>query len=83
MIINHNKKLLKISPFIYKKSPFYKIVKLVSTPSKIFTIKLDTLRVIQISIGQAVMILETTKGLLTHREALKLKISGRILCVLL
>ena len=82
MIINRGKKLVKISPFIYKKSPFFKSIRLVSTPSKAFTIKLSTLRVLQPSLGQSLMILETTNGLITHREALKLKISGRILCVI-
>ena len=77
------KKLIKISPFIYKKTPFFKNIRLVSTHSKVFTIKLPTLRVVQKSLGQAIMVLETSKGLLTHTEALKLNVSGRILCVIL
>lgn len=83
LILNHNKKLIKLSPFIYKKSPFYKNVRLISTPSKVFTVKLKTLRLICTSLGQAIIILETTKGLLTHTEALRLNISGKILCVVL
>lgn len=83
LIINANKKLIKISPFIYRRSPFFKNIRLVSTPSKVFTVKLSTLRVLNTSLGQAIMILETTKGLLTHYEALKLKTSGRILCVII
>jgi len=80
--MSKKKKLLKISPFSYKKLPFFKHLRLVSTPSKAFTIRLTTLRILDKSIGQTIIILETSHGLLLHKAALKKQVSGRILCVI-
>lgn len=82
LIISNSKKLIKISPFIYRQSPFFKNIRLVSTPSKSFTVKLSTLRILDKSIRQTIIILETSEGLLTHKDALRRGISGRILCVI-
>ena len=73
---------MKISPFIYKKSSFFKSIKLISTPSKIFTVKLKALLIIQKSLGGSILLLETSKGIITHKEALNLKIGGKLLCTL-
>ena len=75
-------KKIKVSPFFYKDSPFFKKVSLVSSPSKTFSIKLKTLRIVAQSLGTTIVILETSKGLLTHREALRHKIGGKILFVI-
>ena len=82
VILSKSKKLLKISPLTYKKTPFFKHLRLVSTPSKSFTVRLSTLKILNASIGQTIIILETSKGLMTHQDALKKHISGRILCVI-
>ena len=79
---NSTQLTVKLSPFFYKTSAFYKSIRLVSTPSKRFNIKLRTLQVLTKSIGEAVIILETSLGILTHTEALRLKIGGKILIVL-
>ena len=73
--------LVKVSPFFYRKTAFFKKVKLVTTPSKKFFVKISTLRIIAKSVGTAIIILETSKGLLTHQEALKLGLSGIILFI--
>lgn len=81
VIVSKKKKLLKISPFSYKRSPFFKHIRLVSTPSKAFTVRLSTLKILDKSVGQTTIILETSHGLLLHKNALKHQVSGRILCV--
>lgn len=82
LIISSSKKLLKISPFFYRKHIFFSSVKLISTPSKVFTVKSKTLTILNRSLGGTIIILETSRGLITHKEAIKLKIGGRLLCVL-
>ena len=82
LIVSKSKKLLKISPFTYKKTPFFKHVRLVSTPSKSFTVRLSTLKILNVSIKQTIILLETSQGIMTHQEALKRNIAGRILCVI-
>jgi ribosomal protein S8 len=82
IIVSGKNKYLKISPFIFKKTSFFKHIKLVSTPSKTFTIKIKALRIINMSIKQTILLLETSQGIMTHKEALKYNISGKILCVI-
>jgi ribosomal protein S8 len=74
--------LVKLSPFFYKNTPFFKGLRLVSTPSKRFNIKLRTLQILEKSLGETIVILETSHGIITHRDALRLKIGGKILFVL-
>lgn len=74
--------MVKLSPFFYKRSSFYKKVRLISTPSKRFNIKLKSLKILTKSIGATTIILETSRGVMTHREALSLGVSGKILFVL-
>lgn len=74
--------LLKVSPFFYKNSSFFKNIKLVTTPSKRFNVQLKSLRILEKSLGESIVVLETSKGILTHREALKLHLGGKVLLVL-
>lgn len=78
----YKRKLVKISPFFYKRSPFFKGVRLISTPSKAFTIKITTLNILNKSLGNTILLLETSRGIITHGEALKFHIGGRLLCVI-
>lgn len=73
---------VKISPFFYRNSAFFKNIRLVTTPSKCFNIRLRTLQIVCKSLGESIIILETSRGILTHKEALKLRVSGKILLVL-
>ena len=82
LIVSKNKKLIKISPFFYKKLTFFKGISLVSTPSKIFTIKVKTLKTLNTSIGSTLVILETSKGIITHKDAMRLNVGGKLLCIL-
>jgi ribosomal protein S8 len=61
---------------------FFRRVKLVSTPSKRFNLKLRTLQILSKSLGETILILETSFGTLTHMDALRLKTGGKILLVI-
>ena len=82
LVISKNKKLVKISPFFYKKTAFFSGTKLISTPSKVFTVKLSTLILLNRSLGSTIIILETAKGLLTHTEAIRVGTGGKLLCTI-
>ena len=74
--------MIKLSPFFYKNMSFFRKIKLVSTPSKRFNLKLRTLQILSKSLGETILILETSSGIITHIDALKLKIGGKILLVI-
>jgi ribosomal protein S8 len=87
LIITKNKPRLVfreilITMFFYKQSPFFKSCSLVSTPSKSFFITLKALRILKINLNQSVLILSTTKGVITHFKALSLNVGGLLLYVL-
>ena len=74
-------KLIRFSVLLYKGKPFFKGVRLVSSPSKKHTISLRALRIAAVSIGSSVIILSTPKGLVSHREAISLGTGGLVLCI--
>jgi len=74
-------KLIRFSVLLYKGTPFFKGVRLVSSPSRRHTISLTALRVAAVPLGASTLILSTSRGLISHREALRLGTGGLILCV--
>jgi ribosomal protein S8 len=69
-----------ISTPFFKQVPYFKSVRLVSTPSKRHTISLKSLRIITMSIRSSLIILSTPYGIVNHNEALRLRTGGLILC---
>lgn len=69
---------LKFSIFFYKNVPFFHKVKNVSTPSKKFYISLKALKILTTTLKATTVILSTSKGIITHREALRHKVGGLI-----
>jgi ribosomal protein S8 len=87
LVLNHSKSLkvkyfIWLSVFFYKNTPFFKSFRLISTPSKRCTISYKALSLLSLSIGSSVIILSTSQGLITHREALKKKTGGLLLYIL-
>lgn len=79
---NFNKKTwMYINTVFYKQTPFFKSLRLVSTPSKKHTTTLKALKVINLSIKSSVVILSTPYGIIDHREALRIGTGGTILCI--
>lgn len=70
-----------ISAPFYKNTAFFKSVRVVSTPSKHHQISLRGLKLITHSLNASIMLLSTSGGIITHREALKLGVGGKILCM--
>ena len=52
-----------------------------STPSKKHTISLKGLNLLKKISGTSLIILETSRGIISHIDALKLGVGGLILCV--
>ena len=67
-------------PF-YKNTPFFKSIRLISTPSKRHRLSLSSLSLLNKTLKASVLILSTDKGIITHHEALKFKVGGLALCV--
>jgi ribosomal protein S8 len=65
----------------FKNTPFFKSLRLLSTPSKKHTTTLKGLRLINLSIKSSVIILSTPYGIIDHREALRIGTGGAILCI--
>ena len=80
--INHQT-YLKITIFFYKNSPFFKKIKLVSSPSKKFYITTHSLILLQKIFKSSILILSTSKGLLTGTEALSIGVGGSIIYVVI
>lgn len=88
MILNQHKlngkvkKILRFTVLFYKTRPYFKGVRLVSTCSRKFRITLSGLKVAMSFLKASVIILSTSKGVMSHNEAINLGIGGLILCVL-
>lgn len=79
---NKVRQFITFSIFFYKNTPFFKSLRLVSSPARRHTITYKGLSILKQSIGTSVIILSTTKGIITHEEALNFKIGGLILAIL-
>jgi ribosomal protein S8 len=79
ILTNKKIKFLKICFFFYKNLPILNYIKLISTSSKIFTISYISLRLLSKKTKNSLFLLSTSKGLIAHRDALKIKIGGKIL----
>jgi len=65
----YNKSLLPISIIKH----YYKL-------NRPIYLKIQALKLLTLSLKQSTFILETSKGLLTHNEALKLNVGGVLVC---
>ena len=75
---NHPRAFCKICPFYYKTlSAFYR-VKIVSKPSKSFFVSLRALRLFSLRARSSgtVLVVSTSRGLITHFDAIKLNLAG-------
>jgi len=70
---------IKLTAFFYKNSPFFKKINLISTKSKSFFIKHQSLKIVQKLLKASIIILSTRLGLVTGKEALQLGLGGKII----
>lgn len=73
---NQSKLFLKIYPFFYKNILLFQKIKIISKPTKSFFISLKALKLISKRSDRTVILLSTSKGILTHSQALDRRISG-------
>jgi len=71
---------IRFSVFFYKNKPFFKGVKLISTGSRKFTITYKALKLVSKLLKSSTLILSTSMGVITHREALMFRIGGLVIC---
>ena len=82
IVLSNNKKYILFSVLTFRSIPFFKEVRLVSTQSKKHNITLVGLKLLTTMSGKSIIILSTTKGLLTQQKAIDRKIGGLILCII-
>lgn len=72
---------IHISLLFFKNTPFFKSLRLVSTPSKKHVTTLTALSRIDLNIKSSVLLIATSTGIIDHKEALRSKVGGVILCI--
>jgi len=63
----------------YRGIPYFSHFKIISSPSKSYSISLSALRVINKSMGNSILIIETDKGIISHSEAISYGVGGKLL----
>ena len=85
ILVNNKKNPYKnfiLTIFFYKNVPFFKSCCLVSTQSLNYFINIKALRLLKLSLGFSILILSTSRGIISHKKALYYKIGGLILYIL-
>lgn len=72
--------LINVNLYFYKNKPTIFSSKIISKPSKNFFLSYDSLRLLTKKTGNSIFLLSTPKGILTHKDAVKLKTSGFLIC---
>ena len=57
-------------------------IKIYSSKQNPLRLSLSTLRLLKINTGASSLILSTSKGLLTHQQALNYKVGGHLFCII-
>jgi ribosomal protein S8 len=74
--------LITFTTLVYKNKPFFRGVKIVTTPSRKHTITINALRRASHSIKESLVLISTPFGVISHKEALAYKIGGQIFAIL-
>lgn len=80
----HHKPLIKISftVFFYKNTSFFKKIQIISTPSKKFFISKEVILMTRKVFKSSIIILSTSKGLLSSNEAVLLGLGGKLVYII-
>jgi ribosomal protein S8 len=82
VLSKNEKKYVVFNSYYYKNTPFFSHFRTVSTPSKPHSISLKALKIVNKSLGNSIILLETDKGVIAHSSALSHKIGGKIIGVI-
>lgn len=69
-------KLIKIFPVYYKRLSMSKNINILSTPSRTFFVSYKALLLLNKKTGSSIYLLSTSKGVISHKTAISLKIGG-------
>jgi len=75
-------KYIYISVPIYKTTPFFKSIRLISTSSKKHYVSLSAIQLLLNTLKSSIIILSTSYGIITHKEAIAKKTGGLLLCII-
>ncbi len=75
----NNFNFIKINLFFYKNKSICIGIKVISRPAKTFTISYHSLLLLNKKSGSSIFLISTDKGIISHHEAIKLKIGGILL----
>ena len=78
---NRKVKFIRFSALFFKNESYFKGARVVSTPSNRHTISLKGLKTLKKISGTSLIMLETSRGIISHLDALKFGVGGLILCV--
>jgi len=80
----HYKPLIKISftVFFYKNTSFFKKIQIISTPSKKFFISKEVMLMTRKVFKSSIIVLSTSKGLLSSNEAVLLGLGGKLVYII-
>jgi len=78
ILIKNKKLMVRIYLSYYRNLSTTSSFKMMSTISKTFYISCNSLKIIQLRTGSGLYLLSTSKGLMFHTDAIKLKIGGFI-----
>ena len=73
---------IKFNSFSYLNSPFFKKIKTVSTPSKKYYINFKSIKLLEKSFKNSIIILSTNKGLVTINDAFSLGLGGFVVYII-
>jgi len=79
---NPHRRRLVFSLYYYRHTTFFKHIQLLSTISKKFTVSLKALTILDRALKQTVLLLETSSGIINHKEALRRRTGGLMLCLI-
>lgn len=82
IVNNNNNKFIIFTIFFYKNTSYFHNVRLISTPSKKIYITLNALRKLKYATRNSIFLISTSKGIITHNEAISNKIGGLLLCAI-
>lgn len=80
--VNLQNSYIAVSPTFFKNSPFFSQIKQVSSAKKSFYVSNQSLKLISKSLANSFVLVETSSGVITHVEAIKLNVGGKIVCVI-
>jgi ribosomal protein S8 len=79
---NKNKKLITFSVSFFKNKTFFSKIKLLSTNTKNFYINIRTLPLLKKIFKNSIIIISTSKGVISLQDSINLGVGGKLLYII-